>query len=557
MYGNSEPLNKGKITPLNNYALDRTSNFDLRTTDDAREVNLAEFQFCTSNDDSSRSVRTLEEGGRTLLSRNSNLIVLAQKIARIVENIPISNDFGQMPRALIVGGLIRDTLTGKTDSKDLDLEIYGVSMADLQNHLISSFGEDRVKLEGESFQAIKVFLEDASIDVTIPRRDSKTGTGHKGFEVTGDPSMTITEAARRRDFTINTFAADPLNGKIYDPFNGLSDLQAGILRAVDFDRFADDPLRVYRGVQFMARMGLTVEPETESLLISMVAAGMLDELPRKRVTDEMHKLLLKADSPSIGLEYMRTLGITERHWPELHALIGVPQDPIWHPEGDVWRHTLMVVDQARGLIAANRSNPLSEKESQEVMWAALAHDLGKVATTKFENGRFRAHGHEAAGAEPAREMLDRIEIHSRSRHVIIACVERHLLAATLYQSYMNGSIEDRGYANAVRKVLRHIGPDKMDVFLTVAEADHRGRTTQEASDEHYRPAIKFREVASKHGCLEESRTQLITGKDLISMGLKPAPIFGEIQQRIEALRDEGVIATKSEALSLVHGWLEQ
>lgn len=557
MYGSNDSLDTRETSPLNNYLLSRPEQFDTRTTDDARDVDLAEFQFSNPEEARPRTVLTLEEGGRHLLSRNSNLIHPAQQIARLVEYIPITNGYGQMPRALIVGGLVRDTLAGQHDSKDLDLEVYGVSMADLQNHLISAFGEDRVKLEGESFQAIKVFLEDASIDVTIPRRDSKTSTGHKGFEVTGDPSMTITEAARRRDFTINTFAADPLTGKIYDPFNGLDDLRSGILRAVDVERFADDPLRVYRGVQFMARMGLTVEQETEQLLVSMVAEGMLEELPRKRVTDEMHKLLLKAETPSVGLEYMRTLGITERHWPELHALIGIPQDPIWHPEGDVWTHTLMVVDQARALITADNTNPFSEKESQEVMWAALAHDLGKVATTTYQNGRIRAHGHEAAGAEPAREMLDRIEIHNRSRNVIVACVERHLQAATLYQAYINGSLEDRGYANAVRKVLRHIGPEKMNVFLAVAEADHRGRTTPDAGEEHYKPAIKFREIASKHGCLEESRTQLITGKDLISMGLKPGPLFGEIQQRIETWRDDGIIATRDEALELVRGWLEQ
>jgi tRNA nucleotidyltransferase (CCA-adding enzyme) len=304
-------------------------------------------------------------------------------------------------------------------------------------------------------------------------------------------------------------------------------------------------------------MSLTIENETEALMGQMVAAGMLEELPIKRVTDEMHKLLLKAESPSVGLEFMRKLGITEKHWPELHALVGVPQDPVWHPEGDVWTHTLMVVDQARTLIATNERNPFSEKEAQEIMWGAVAHDLGKTSTTRYENGRFRAHGHEAAGAAPARALLERLEINSRSKDVIVSCVERHLAATTLYNSFINGNMEDRGYANAVRKVLRHIGPEKMNVFLAVAEADHRGRTTPDASQEHYKPAIKFREIASKYGCLEEARTQLITGKDLISMGLKPGRIFGNIQQRIENLRDEGVIVDKNDALELVQSWLDQ
>src|SRR3954469_19330011 len=163
-------------------------------------------------------------------------------------------------RALIVGGWVRDRLLGlpEGDNPNVDLEVFGLP-GDRLRAVLETFG--RVEAVGESFQVYKV----GGIDVSLPRRDSKAGRGHKGFIVTGDPEMSIAEAARRRDFTINAISQDPLTGEYFDPFGGRADLDRRLLRVVDPATFADDSLRVLRGIQFAARLGFTLEPSTAAL----------------------------------------------------------------------------------------------------------------------------------------------------------------------------------------------------------------------------------------------------------------------------------------------------
>ena len=287
-------------------------------------------------------------------------------------------------RALIVGGWVRDRLMGRT-SKDVDLEVYGVPAPRLRE-LLAAFGS--VNTVGESFTVYKV----AGIDVALPRRESKTGPGHRGFEVTGDPDLPFEEAARRRDFTINAVAWDPLTGEYLDPFDGRRDLEARVLRAVDPLTFGDDSLRVLRAVQFAARFELSVEPGT----IEICRRLPLDDLPPERVWGEIEKLLLHAARPSRGWALALELGIIDRLFPELQALVGCPQEPEWHPEGDVWVHTLMVVDQAR-----TRIDDLERPQQITVMLGAVCHDLGKPPTTAFVDGRIRSIDHEQAGVAPA------------------------------------------------------------------------------------------------------------------------------------------------------------
>src|SRR5262245_59574976 len=210
-------------------------------------------------------------------------------------------------RALFVGGWVRDRLLGR-ESKDIDLEVFGIAAERLRT-LVEPFG--RVERVGESFQVYKV----GGIDVSLPRRESKSGRGHRGFEVTGDPSMTIEEAARRRDFTINAIAWDPLTSEYLDPFDGRGDIARRLIRVVDPRTFADDSLRVLRAVQFAARLELALEPATQALCRQIP----LDDLPAERIWGEVDKLLF-AKRPSVGFVLMRELGVTERLFPELHAL---------------------------------------------------------------------------------------------------------------------------------------------------------------------------------------------------------------------------------------------
>ena len=267
-------------------------------------------------------------------------------------------------RALIVGGWVRDRLMGHP-SKDIDVEVFGIDAVRLKE-ILQRFGS--VNTVGESFTVYKV----GGLDVSIPRRESKTGRGHKGFNVTGDPALSYEDAARRRDFTINAISWDPLTGEYVDPFDGRGDIERRVLRAVDASTFADDSLRVLRAIQFAARFEFSVDPTTRDLCRGLP----LDDLPAERIWGEIEKLLLRARKPSIGFALALELGVIERLFPELDALVGCPQEPEWHPEGDVWIHTLLVIDEAR-----KRIDDLEYPQQVALMLGAVCHDLGKPPTT--------------------------------------------------------------------------------------------------------------------------------------------------------------------------------
>src|SRR5262249_9338999 len=301
-------------------------------------------------------------------------------------------------RALVVGGWVRDRLLDlrEPEKSNVDVEVFGVPGERLRA-LLEGFG--RVEAVGESFQVYKV----GDVDVSLPRRDSKAGRGHRGFVVAGDPDMSIAEAARRRDFTVNAISWDPLTGEYFDPFDGRGDLERRLLRMVDPDTFADDSLRVLRAVQFAARFEFGLDEATASMCRTIP----LDDLPAERVWAEIEKLLLQARRPSIGLALAMDLGIVARLFPELQALAGCLQEPEWHPEGDVWVHTLQVIDRAR-----TRIDDLEGPQRIAVMLGAVAHDLGKPATTAFIDGRIRSMDHEQQGVPPATALLDRLNVHT-------------------------------------------------------------------------------------------------------------------------------------------------
>ena len=373
---------------------------------------------------------------------------LVEHIARIVGELG--------GRALIVGGWVRDRLLGRV-AKDIDLEVYGVESPDLKALLETVAPVNTV---GESFTVYKV----AGLDVSIPRRESKTGRGHKGFEISGDPTLPPVEAARRRDFTINAIAWDPLTGEYLDPFGGRADLDARVLRMVDARTFGDDSLRVLRALQFAARFECTLDPATAA----RCAATPLDDLPAERVWVEVEKLLLQARRPSIGLTLARDLGIVERLWPELFALIDCPQEPEWHPEGDVWVHTLMVVDQARA-----RIDDLDRARQVTVMLGAVLHDVGKPATTAVEDGRIRSRGHEAGGVAPAIALLDRLNVHTLDgfdvRHHVLGIVAHHLAPGSWHKAPT--PVGNGAFRRLAAKV-------DLELLARVSDADCHGRGGQ-------------------------------------------------------------------------------
>ncbi len=498
--------------------------------------------------------------GNTLLTRlqaqNPRIVEAILAVAQAVQTIEPSPALSS-PHALLVGGFVRDLLLHLSPT-DADIEVYGVEPSVLETLLHQHF-PDRVNLVGRAFGVFKISLGDGyELDIALPRRESKTGLGHKDFAVEGDPRLDPKEAARRRDFTINAILFDPLTGEVIDPWHGVADLETRILRVVDADHFGEDPLRVYRAVQFAARFELTMEEHTVRLLRTMVERGELDHLPSERVTEEWRKLLLKSVFPSTGLVYLRNLGILEKYFPELQTLIGVEQDPEWHPEGDVWIHTCMVVDRAADII---RQQPFSKEERLHIMLGALCHDLGKPATTELapKQGvmRIRSLGHEAAGVEPTKLFMARFCFGEDATHAAMMAAREHLKPGMLRLQATKEQWSPAKYKNVVRKLLQRIHPMSWRVLLAISEADYRGRTLPKADDPIYEDGVMFAQAAEELETDGSSLQPLLRGEDLMALGVKAGPRIGELIRMTENERDEGRITTRDEALKFVKDFLKQ
>jgi len=418
---------------------------------------------------------------------------------------------------------VRDRLLGRP-SKDIDIEVYGLAAPALRS-LLERFG--RVDAVGEQFTVFKV----NGIDVALPRRESKTGRGHRGFDVQGDPSMSIAEASRRRDFTINAISWDPLTGEYFDPCHGREDLERRILRAVDPSTFGDDSLRVLRALQLAARFELLVDDATRDLCRSIA----LDDLPSERVFGEIEKLLLGARLPSVGFALGLDLGVIHRLLPEMAALVGCPQEPEWHPEGDVWTHTLLVIDHARAAI-----DDLDRARGLTIMLGAVCHDFGKPATTAFLDGRIRSPNHEPVGVPLALASLDRLNVHSLdgfdARHQIVGLVAYHLAPGMWHKAAT--PVGDGAFRRLAQKV-------DLELLARLARADCRGRT----GDFDCSAMDWFVERARALGVEHRPPEPLLKGRHLLAMGLEPGPPVGRIVNAVYERQLDGSVATLDDALA--------
>lgn len=454
-------------------------------------------------------------------------------------------------RAMLVGGCVRDELMG-LPAKDWDLEVYGVEPERLKELLErfaseSADGDVRVPINavGEVFAVYKVGTD---LDVSLPRRERKTARGHRGFTVEGDPDMSFEEACSRRDFTINAILKDPLTSEIVDPFDGQGDIRSGVLRMVSRDTFAEDSLRVLRAAQFAARFRFDVEPVTAELCRSIDVT----DLPRERIWGELEKLLLIAEEPSIGLELLYEWGVIRQLFPELQALVGVPQEPDWHPEGDVDVHTLMVVDEARQLIG-----DLDHSRQVAVMLGAVCHDLGKPPTTEFVDGRIRSRGHDEAGVEPTISFLDKLGVFTLGgfdvREQVIQLVRYHLKPGEYYNAENRGNPVGEG---AFRRLARKVEPD---LLYRVAKADSLGRYPDgdrskmifgSEAQEWFINRARSLEVEKK------APEPILMGRHLIELGLTPGRDFRRILDAIYEMQLDGKITdldgAVAEAKTLIH-----
>lgn len=438
---------------------------------------------------------------------------------------------GSDGRAMLVGGCVRDQLMG-VEPKDWDVEVYGVEPKKLRE-LLDEFGD--VNVVGEAFTVYKVGTD---LDVSLPRRERKVARGHRGFVVEGDPSMSFEEACSRRDFTVNAILQDPLTGEIVDPFNGREDIDKKILRHVSSETFTEDSLRVLRAAQFAARFEFDIARETVELCRSID----VNDLPKERIWGELEKLLLVAETPSIGLKWLYDLGVVDQLFPEMKALVGVPQEPEWHPEGDVDVHTMMVADEARKLI-----DDLPYERQVAVMLGAVCHDFGKPPTTVFMDGRWRSHAHDVAGVEPTLTFLDTLSIFTLNgydvRNQVVQLVRYHLKPGEYHKS--KSPVGDGAFRRLARKV-------EPDLLYRVAKADSLGRNPD------WLPLDKRFDSAAQEWFIEKVREldiekkapdPILMGRHLIELGITPGPVFKRLLDAVYELQLDGNVTTLDEAIS--------
>ncbi len=402
--------------------------------------------------------------------------------------------------AWLTGGCVRDLLRGMTPA-DADIEVFGLPPDRLEATLRAC---TRIVTVGKAFGVFK--CRDWPIDVSLPRTESKTAPGHRGFAVRGDPHLPPETAARRRDFTVNAIALNPLTGAIRDPMNGRHDLAKQILRHCS-EQFVEDPLRVLRAAQLAARLGFSIAPKTIALCCTMNP----ETLPRERIFEEWRKLLVLGIEPSRGMRALFDVGWL-RYYPELEALYRCPQDPEWHPEGDVWTHTLHCLD------AFARERLGDDWEDLVVGFAVLCHDMGKPLVTETVEGRIRSPGHDAQGAAPARSFLERLTRHGALIDAVLPLVTHHMRPAALHRSSAGDS--------AIRRLAREVG--RIDRLARVVSADLQGSPPRRRDRE---PVHWLLRRSATLAVRDSAPTPLVRGRDLIALGAEPGPDFGTILER--------------------------
>lgn len=402
-------------------------------------------------------------------------------------------------RALLVGGCVRDGLQAIA-AKDVDIEVYGLDAEQVEACLQSHFRLDTV---GRAFGVF--ILKGYDIDIALPRRESKTGPKHTDFEVVGDPNMTPVEAAARRDFTINAISFDPLTKELLDPFDGVKDLASRTLRHVSA-AFSEDPLRVLRGMQLVARFKLIANPQTIELCRSLTP----EHLPQERLWEEWKKLILKGEQIGQGLRFLQACDWLQ-YFPELESLVGCAQDPSWHPEGDVWQHTCHCLDA----YAAKRIG--NEWEDLIVGLAVLCHDMGKPITSYTdESGRIRSPRHDIEGVPIAKSFLERLTRQKKIFEEVLPLVEQHMRPLALYR--------DGAGDSAIRRLAARV--KRVDRLTRVAYADKNGRPPLVSDD--FPEGVWLLQKAAELQVTDNAPKPILLGRHLIEYGIAPGPNFGQI-----------------------------
>lgn len=470
------------------------------------------------------------------------LIVVEKTIFNIISKLDKRGH-----KALLVGGCVRDAYLG-IEPKDIDIEVYKISYNDLQVFL-SALG--KCDLVGKSFGVIKFHPTGSEMhyDFSVPRKESKIGIGHKSFEVTFDEDMTIEEAAQRRDITINALAYDPIENKIYDFFGGLEDLRRGTIRHTS-EQFKEDSLRVLRVMQFSARFGFSIHPDTIEIIREILATGDYESLPKERLFEEFRKWAEKGVRHDFIFDFMRETNLID-FYPELKIMRQTEQDKLWHPEGNVETHTKMCLAEMDKIIA--REN-ITGTEKLILVMSILLHDVAKNATTEtqMKNGRMTitSHGHEALGGEMSKTILANLGFHEELITPISNLIANHLSGVSI------SCIDNRkGKLKAVKRLSRRLAPATIQQLLLVMEADHNGRGGDVYKDAP--GSLEIAELAKELNVEKKPYEYILMGRHLIEAGLKPSLQFGEILRKSYEAQESGEFSDLGGARQWLQNNLQQ
>jgi tRNA nucleotidyltransferase (CCA-adding enzyme) len=446
------------------------------------------------------------------------------------EAIALLNKIGGNCR--LVGGCVRDALLGNEPS-DFDVEVYGLEIETIVEALRKT---GRTDLVGKSFAVIKLWTQGAEYDFTVPRTECKSGTGHRGFEVQADPNLEPEVALKRRDFTINAIQYDPNKGVVIDYFGGREDLEKGVLRHIG-KAFSEDPLRALRAIQFAGRFGLSLDPITAQLCRDMKRE--YSSLAIERVWGEWCKWSTKSIFPSKGLIALKDSGWIS-FFPEINSLVRLPQDPEWHPEGDVFTHTLHCLDAVVDSLEWQNYN---DHQRSVLIFSVLCHDLGKARCTRFaeKRGKLRwiSPGHDQESGWLSESFLNRIGTPLGIQEKVRKLVENH--------HYLNSFPDSKPSDKSLRRLSRHINPSTTEELRQVMLADHRGRPPLISEAQEKRLA-EFKVRIAELELKDSAPKALLLGRHLIEHGRKPGPEFKPILDRAYEAQLDGAFEDVGGAL---------
>ena len=431
------------------------------------------------------------------------------KIPKVLEDI-LKNLQELGATSILVGGCVRDYFLN-IPVKDYDVEIFGIDCFETIEKSLQKFGS--VKLVGKSFGVLTLRVDEYDFDFALPRTEKKIGNSHQDFEVITNAKLSFKEAAIRRDFTINSIGYDFFKQEFLDPFNGINDLKNKIIKHIDDNTFIEDSLRVYRAVQFASRFDFKIDKNTKKLCKEIVLKDELKYLPKERIYEELKKLFLKSEKPSIGFELFRELGIL-KYFPELEVLINCEQDKEYHPEGDVWIHTMMCLDEMARILKEEKIE--DEYRKLYLFYAILCHDFGKPFCTQEINGKITSHKHESLGIEPTISFLSKLTNERKFIEIVCSLVKNHL---TPFQLYLAESS-----LKAIKRLSLKVN---IEDLCLVCLSDCLGRTIK---DKEKCPNAtswllnKAKELDIHNVPIKPS----VQGRDLIKLGFKPSDKFKEI-----------------------------